>query len=339
MVYRRSKKAVCACLTWLVGACAQGGSNSGPGWPSPADNEPDASAGESANSEAGSAPATFVPSSVPPASSGAATSSPPSSGPPPAENGDASVGSADNGEASVDSQAAALDPTVDDASAGDPEVQDASSFAPSATSADSSSPPLSGTAAPEPIDAAPAPQSFVALGDLLVTEVMFAPFGERPQSEWFEVYNAGTSPVVLSGLTIIDGSMDAHTIAADTPVLAPVSTYILLVRDRAVAIANGLPSSAIVYEYGAGLSSDQGIQLDDEPTGAVSLWNGGLELAGAPYGSWGLVALGQSLELATLQLVGSDVAESWCYAEYPWAPSSDFGTPGAPNDCQSAGSP
>lgn len=227
---------------------------------------------------------------------------------------------------------------LDDGSAGDPQAGDASSALPPETTEDGSSNPLPPAAAP-PTNVDGAGDVSVALGDLLITEVMFAPFGARPESEWFEVYNTGTSPVLLSGLTIIDGSMNAHTIAADAPVVAPVGTYVVLVRDRAVAIANGLPSAAIAYEYGAGLSGDQGVQLDDGPAGAVSLWSQGLELAGAPYGSWGLVALGQSLELATLQLVGSDVAESWCYAEYPWAPGSDFGTPGAPNDCQASGSP
>lgn len=168
---------------------------------------------------------------------------------------------------------------------------------------------------------------------------MFAPFGPRPEAEWFEVYNTGSSPALLSGLTIIDGSMRAHTIASDIPVVAPVRAYVLLVRDRATAIANGVPAAAIVYEYGTGLTGNQGVQLDDGSDGAVSLWNEGLELTGAPYGSWGLLALGQSVELSVLQLVGSDLVESWCYAEYPWALGSDYGTPGAANDCWSGASP
>jgi hypothetical protein len=326
----RITKSVCVCLMWLATACAQGGSDGWSGWSTPTEVAADALDSESEGGEPASGPGALVPSSVPPSPSLTPPPGSPSSlaspSPPTSEGGDAAM-SSDVSE-----------PVIDDASPGDLQAQDALSPLSPENTEDSSSYPSPPAAVPAATVDADADIS-AGLGDLLITEVMFAPFGPRPESEWFEVYNTGTSPVLLSGLTIIDGSMNAHTIAADPPVVAPVTTYVLLVRSREVAIASGLPSAAIAYEYGSGLRSDQGVQLDDGPTGSVSLWSEGLELAGAPYGSWGLVALGQSLELATLQLVGSDVAESWCYAEYPWGPGSDFGTPGAPNDCQICGSP
>jgi hypothetical protein len=183
---------------------------------------------------------------------------------------------------------------------------------------DASLPPIASTATP---------------GDLLITEIMFAPWGPEPQSEWFEIYNTSGDPKLLSGLTIQDGYPRTHAIAADPPVVVPSQAYVVLVRDRAVAVANVVPDAAIVYEYGAGLPPGQGIELENDASGALSLWNGSTLLADVPYGPWGLTSYGQSIELDALEFVGSDDVASWCLAENPWAAGSDDGTPGADNDC------
>jgi hypothetical protein len=65
----------------------------------------------------------------------------------------------------------------------------------------------------------------------------------------------------------------------------------------------------------------------------VSLWNGNTKLANVPYGSWGVVSLGQSIEIGALRYAGSDQPGSFCLARYPWAVGADDGTPGAPSDC------
>jgi hypothetical protein len=163
---------------------------------------------------------------------------------------------------------------------------------------------------------------------------MFEPSGPKPASEWFEVYNTAAAARTLNGLVIRDGYLRVHVISADTAVLVPPRTYTLLVRDRAAALANRLPAEAIVYEYGAGLPPDRGIQLDDDSNGDISLWNNDdVELADVPYGSWFLPTLAQTLELFSLQLVGSDTSANWCFAQLPWAIGSDDGTPGKATDC------
>jgi hypothetical protein len=298
------------CLTVFASACARGGDDTASDWSLPGDMQPDPEAVEPDAAAPVAVPvvvdASVVPTSVPAASSAVPSPTPVT------DHGAADGGAADDG---VPDDGAPDDGVPDDRAPDDD---------------------ASGDRAPEagaPLD------TTAALGDLLITEVMFAPFGPRPDAEWFEVYNTGASPSPLSGITIVDGSMHEQTITSDVPIVVAPGAYVLLVRDQATAVANGLPAGAIVYEYGAGLSRNQGVQLDDGPTGAVSLWDGNVELASAPYGSWGLIALGQSVELATLQLVGSDLSESWCYAEEPWAPGADFGTPGAMNDCDVAGSP
>ncbi|HLK37541.1 MAG TPA: hypothetical protein VKU41_12365 [Polyangiaceae bacterium] len=170
-------------------------------------------------------------------------------------------------------------------------------------------------------------------GDLLISEVMFYPSGPEPQSEWFEVYNLADSPRLLSGLTIQDGYPRTHVIASDPPVVAPSHAYVVLVRNQVAAVDELVPPASIVYEYGAGLASGQGIELENGTTGDVSLWNGGTLVADVPYGAWGMASVGQSIELGSLVLAGSDQAGAWCLAQYAWASGSDDGTPGAPNDC------
>ncbi len=187
-----------------------------------------------------------------------------------------------------------------------------------------------------PIDAKPGAGDVVstaATGDLIITEIMFAPSGFEPQSEWFEIYNATAVPKLLSGLTIEDGYPRTHVIAASPPVIAPAQAYVVLVRDRAVALANVIPAAAIAYEYGADLLPGQGIGLENGAAGAISLWNGDTQLANVPYGPWEMASFGQSIELDALQSLGSDSQPNWCLAQNPWAAGPDYGTPGASNDC------
>jgi hypothetical protein len=171
-----------------------------------------------------------------------------------------------------------------------------------------------------------------AAGDLAITEVMLAPSGPEPQSEWFEIYNLASSPRLLNGLTIEDGYGDTEVIASATAVVASPATYVLLVRDETTAAEMSIPASAIVYAYGAGVAPDEGIELDDGTDGDLSLWSGSTLLADVPYGMWDAVAVGQSIELETPQSDAS-VPRRWCLARSPWADGSDDGTPGAPSDC------
>jgi hypothetical protein len=172
-----------------------------------------------------------------------------------------------------------------------------------------------------------------ATGDLVVTEIMFQPSGPEPESEWFEIYNQASGPVLLSGLTIEDGYLDTQIISANPVVVAEPGQYLLLVRSLPGAQAALLPSSSIAYAYGTGVPDDEGIELDAGPFGELTLLNGNTVLVDVPYGQWGVQAPGQSIELGTSATTQSDPS-GWCIAENPWAPGSDDGTPGAPSDCQ-----
>jgi hypothetical protein len=170
-------------------------------------------------------------------------------------------------------------------------------------------------------------------GDLLITEIMFAPWGPEPLGEWFEIYNASSEPKLLSGLTIEDGYPHTHVVGTDPPIVAPPQSYVLFVRNRAIALTDVVPEAPIVYEYGAGIPMAEGVQLENDGSGALSLWSGATELAQVSYGPWGLLSYGQSIEVDALSDALNDDGASWCLARNPWAAGSDDGTPGADNDC------
>jgi hypothetical protein len=186
--------------------------------------------------------------------------------------------------------------------------------------------------------AADVPVSIVAAaipspGDIVISEIMYAPSGPLPDFQWFEVCNLTGVPLLLSGLTIDDGQGDLADIPAAPPVVADPYAFALLVRSRTGAAAAQLPSGPVVYEYGAGAAAGQGIQLATDATGDLALWSGSTLLASVPYGAWALASPGQSIELAYLQHSGADQPSSWCSASFPWGPGTDEGTPGQPSDC------
>ena len=107
----------------------------------------------------------------------------------------------------------------------------------------------------------------------------------------------------------------------------------MLVRDAAAAAQTLLPASSIVYAYGSGLASYEGIELDAGDDGRpVALAAASTLLADVPYGMWDAAWIGQSIELASPTLDASDPG-SWCHAESPWTAGSDDGTPGGPSNC------
>jgi hypothetical protein len=189
----------------------------------------------------------------------------------------------------------------------------------SGTADDASSPPP-----------APGPLEKAGPNDLTVTEIMFDPTGMQPEGEWFEIYNGANGPRDLEGLVIGDGSHRTHTIRAKT--IIPAGGYGVFVRNETTATADGVPAGLIVYEYGRGQSSSEGVQFSNGSTGALTIKSGGTVYAEADYGGWFGSADGRSLQLKTLGSTGSS-SSHWCISSNTWGPSTDRGTPGEANDC------
>jgi hypothetical protein len=174
-----------------------------------------------------------------------------------------------------------------------------------------------------------------ALGDVLISEVMYDPSGTEPDEEWLEVYNASTKPRLLNGLTIKDGGNRTTVIASASPIVIAPQDYLVLARNKTAAVDAQVPENAIIYEYGAGQPVSSGVLLANSGTGAVWLLDGTTTIAGAVYGGWFTQPApgGSSIQLQTLSFAASADKASWCLSANAFGPGSDLGTPGAQNDC------
>lgn len=168
-------------------------------------------------------------------------------------------------------------------------------------------------------------------GEVLVTEVLYDPSTPEPASEWIELHNAALTARSLAGLTLVDGAGRTKAIGAGVEI--PPGGYVLLVRSTSGALGAKVPSSAIVFEYGAGADDASGILLTNAATGKITLKDGTTEIAQAPYGGWFTSMSGKSVQLKTLSYAASLNKASWCASANAWATSADKGTPGGPNDC------
>jgi hypothetical protein len=223
----------------------------------------------------------------------------------------------------------------EDASAEEPSrpitTHDASTAAKASEPADSGSGGTDPDASQPPPPPPPPTASKPAQGEVVISEVMYDPSGPDPAGEWIEVYNTTSSPKSLSGLTIVDGGDRTNVIG--TGVTVGPKAYVLLVRSKSDAIAAGVPSASIVYEYGAGAAAGTGVQLANGSTGAVYLRNGSTTIAEAVYGGWFSQSGGSSIQLKTLTYSAAAQSYNWCLSSNAWALGSDNGTPGSASDC------
>lgn len=238
-------------------------------------------------------------------------------------------------------EALAVDSTLPEVDAGhtpspSKKVSDAGSTSPDTGARDPEPEADAGTNPdPIPVDAGnptnPGTATKPTQGQVLITEVMYNSSGLEPSSEWFELHNTTSSPKTLSGLTIVDGANRTHVIGLGVTIAA--NAYVVLVRNDTVADTAKVPAVATIYEYGANLPDDTGIQLANGGTGRLSLEDGSTVIAQASYGGWFTQGGGSSVQLKTLTYAASQQSSNWCLSSTPWAAGSDNGTPGAASDC------
>jgi hypothetical protein len=190
---------------------------------------------------------------------------------------------------------------------------DAGSPSDSGAKADTATPPP-----PPPVTA-----QFGA-GELLISEVLYNPSGSEPDEEWFEVTNRATSARSLNGLVITDGSGNSYTIPATPALDVAAQSYVVLARNKAVAISVGVPAAMIVHEY-------VGLTLANGTTGGLTIKKGTTTLASVPFGQWSAAFNGESIQLKTL--TAPNTAGSWCFSSNAWSSGADMGTPGQQADC------
>lgn len=189
-----------------------------------------------------------------------------------------------------------------------------------------------GTPSDSGVDSAPPPAtSKPAPGEVLITEVMYDSSGTEPQAEWIELHNRASTVRALTGLTLEDGGGRKHVIGAGITISG--GAYVVLVRNKAGAIAAKVPAGVIAYEYGAGLADTAGILLANGGTGGIALLNGATKITEAAYGGWFSQSGGSSVQLHLLDPSQTSVKTSWCLSSNAWAAGSEKGTPGAAEDC------
>jgi hypothetical protein len=171
-------------------------------------------------------------------------------------------------------------------------------------------------------------------GDLVITEVFAdadAPTGSSGADEgheWFEVYNAGTRTLDLTGVEVVhsrgDGTMaHRHTL---TPVSIAAGDYLVLGN-----VLPDLKPSHVDYGYADALGD-----LYNTGTGRITLSCGDSMIDGADYAD---VAPGVSRQLdggALPDYTANDNLANWCAPDsaLEFEPAN-FGTPGAANlDCE-----
>jgi hypothetical protein len=173
-----------------------------------------------------------------------------------------------------------------------------------------------------------------AAGEVIISELMYDPSGTEPDNEWIELFNTTASDKLLSGLVLHDGGGRTHTIAGASTVI-PAGAYVVLARNKTAAVASKIPAASILYDYGAGLTSTEGILLANASTGSLTLQDGATQIAQAPYGGWYNQASpgGHSVELKGKTAAGAGSAAGWCLGSKAWVTGSDMATPGAASDC------
>jgi len=172
-------------------------------------------------------------------------------------------------------------------------------------------------------------------GDLVITEVFAdadAPSGSSGADEgreWFEIYNASSRTIDLTGLEILhsrgDGTM-SHDVRLD-PVSIAAGAYLVLGN-----VLPDLKPAHVDYGYANTLGD-----LYNTGIGKLVLRCGDTDIDVASYAD---VAVGRSRQLdggTVPDYTANDDPSNWCDATVAAAEfiPSNFGTPGAPNqDCE-----
>jgi hypothetical protein len=167
----------------------------------------------------------------------------------------------------------------------------------------------------------PCAGAFLA-GDLVISEVMPNPAGDDTGKEWFEVYNAGTTPADIGGLELVTSLPDktSEKAVAVTSGTIPAGAYFVF----SASAPDLLPDYAD-YGYGNALGS---LRND---TGRIALRCGDVIVDEVTYAN---VTEGAAREFTGAQVpdsVANEDPTKWCDGQTEYE-TGDKGTPGAAND-------
>lgn len=192
------------------------------------------------------------------------------------------------------------------------------------------------------VDSGPPPAPHPKVGELFISEIMFDPSGSEPAEEWFEVVSIASSTVSLNGMLIRDAAGRTHGIDATPAILLAPLAHKVLVRNKPAAIATGVPSASIVFEYGTGDPDTGGVLLSNSPTAGISLLDGATEIVKVLYGAFDFTQSppgGASIQLKVPSAATAGSKTGWCLSTIAWAGQpavknpKDKGSPGEQSNC------
>ncbi|MGC6510504.1 MAG: MopE-related protein [Myxococcota bacterium] len=172
-------------------------------------------------------------------------------------------------------------------------------------------------------DSCPVDLSSVSAGDLVVSEVMYAPSRTvYYRGEWFEIHNASSNYININGLVINGGPVsETFTINSDINIRPGESA---LIANRTQPLYNGGMSN-VNYAYSYNLNrlfNNDSLTLSYNSNTIDSLnWT-------STYG--GALGVAINLDSRALDATSNDNSSSWCAAVTTYG-DGDFGTPGNTN--------
>ena len=103
-------------------------------------------------------------------------------------------------------------------------------------------------------------------GELIITEFMANPSAvSDTKGEWFEIYNASSTDLLLNGLIISDSGSNKHTLTSNEDVILPAGQFFLLAKSGDPEENGGLSPDYVYSNFTLGNSEDEIIlSLEDE---------------------------------------------------------------------------
>ncbi len=193
-------------------------------------------------------------------------------------------------------------------------------------------------------------ETFVDVGDLVITELMVDPAGSDRGGEWFEVLNASSRDLDLSGwlFEVDDGAADpvAFAVSPDAGVVLAPGGIALFCQDADALLARA-PQLDCAYAYGVadngfadgptGPAADDGWVLPGSGTLTVDMDGSPIDTVSWDAEAWG-VGEGASLALDpdAADVASNDDPANWCAGASAYD-GENLGSPGEANpDCAGA---
>jgi hypothetical protein len=167
-------------------------------------------------------------------------------------------------------------------------------------------------------------------GDIVINEIMQNPSAVSDAAgEWFEVWNATTSPINIDGWTLFGGGTENHTISAGGSLVVPANGYVVVGRQADPAVNGGYTPGYVTSSITLGNGSD-----------LIAIRQGGVTIdsVGWDDGATFPDPDGASMEVID-PLADNGAGTNWAANSTTPYGLGDFGSPGAQNANYAGGGP